>query len=226
MTPSRSLAETSPYYEAYARSGVDVLYLHTAADEFVMAHLRDFNGKKVLSVESSAAGNEVAGMTPAPTAALSTSNPTQLSIELTPEQTNELSKWLQTDALNGKISEIKASQLLTGSPAIIVDHTPASFRAMLKLVDISGGNTNTKHKLEINTRHPLVVRMHSLHKSHPHMARELAEQLFDNCLMAAGLLEDARAMLSRVNRLMMYTADALVKENSDKEKESDKKKKK
>lgn len=62
-----------------------------------------------------------------------------------------------------------------------------------------------------------MVRLHGIHKTHPHIARELAEQLYDNCLMSAGLLEDPRAMLARINRLLMYTADAAIKGGDAKE---------
>ena len=40
-------------------------------------------------------------------------------------------------------------------------------------------------------------------KTQPALARVLAEQVYDNCLIAAGLLDDSRAMLPRLNDIMM-----------------------
>ena len=52
-------------------------------------------------------------------------------------------------------------------------------------------------------------------------AEVLAEQVVDNCLVAAGLLDDGRTMLPRLNDLMLCIVKNNVKEESD-EKDSKK----
>jgi hypothetical protein len=49
------------------------------------------------------------------------------------------------------------------------------------------------------------------------LARVLAEQVYDNCLVAAGLLDDSRTMLPRLNDLLV----SLVKGAEKKEKKED-----
>jgi HSP90 family molecular chaperone len=57
--------------------------------------------------------------------------------------------------------------------------------------------------LEINPKHPLVRSLFAL-KDDPNGAAVLvAEQLFDNALISAGLLEDARSMLPRLNEILL-----------------------
>jgi HSP90 family molecular chaperone len=59
-----------------------------------------------------------------------------------------------------------------------------------------------KVELEINPRHPLVKKLSAASESDPELAKLVARQLFDNALIAAGLLEDARDTISRMNTLM------------------------
>ena len=42
--PSRELALTSTYMEAFKRSGTEVLFMYGQADDFVMRHLREYRG--------------------------------------------------------------------------------------------------------------------------------------------------------------------------------------
>ena len=50
--------------------------------------------------------------------------------------------------------------------------------------------------------HPINVGMFELRNSDPQLARLIAEQVFDNATVAAGVMEDPRAMLPRINELL------------------------
>jgi TNF receptor-associated protein 1 len=58
-------------------------------------------------------------------------------------------------------------------------------------------------RVEINPKHALVVGMYELTKKEPTLAKVLAEQVYDNCLVAAGLLDDSRTMLPRLNDILL-----------------------
>ena len=59
-----------------------------------------------------------------------------------------------------------------------------------------------KVELEINPRHSLIRKLAEVKESNPDLARLVALQMLDNALIAAGLLEDARDTVSRMNTLM------------------------
>jgi hypothetical protein len=59
-----------------------------------------------------------------------------------------------------------------------------------------------RQTLEINPAHPIIVQLYELKSSNEPRAKLIAEQLFDNALVAAGLLDDPRTMLPRLNRLL------------------------
>jgi molecular chaperone HtpG len=59
-----------------------------------------------------------------------------------------------------------------------------------------------KVNLEINPRHPVIRKLAALRRSDADKAELVAEQLLDNALIAAGLLEDPTRMIARLNRLL------------------------
>lgn len=56
--------------------------------------------------------------------------------------------------------------------------------------------------LEINPRNGLIKALYTLHKKDPELSRMIAEQLLDNSLVTAGLIEDPRIVLSNLNKLL------------------------
>lgn len=51
IAPNKDLAAASPYYEAFKAAGVEVLFLYSTVDEFVMNNVREYNGRPLVSVE-------------------------------------------------------------------------------------------------------------------------------------------------------------------------------
>jgi TNF receptor-associated protein 1 len=59
-----------------------------------------------------------------------------------------------------------------------------------------------KVELEINPRHALIRKLSATRESNPEVAKLVASQLLDNALISAGLLDDARETIRRMNSLM------------------------
>jgi TNF receptor-associated protein 1 len=57
-------------------------------------------------------------------------------------------------------------------------------------------------KLQINPKHPLIVRLAHVHAQNAEVAKIAVEQLFDNALVTAGLMDDSRMMLPRINKIL------------------------
>lgn len=62
---------------------------------------------------------------------------------------------------------------------------------------------NNNLTLEINTKHPLMVALNQTRRKDIGMAAMLAKQMLDNTMLMAGLLENERSYVARVNQLMM-----------------------
>lgn len=187
LAPSRAAAENSPYYEVFKARNLEVLFTTDPWDEFVMDHLHVFGEKTLRSAEK--AELEV------------TDSATQ---GLTEEQASELVTWLK-EKLSGKVHDVRASKRLVASPAVIVDSDKfmtAGMRRILKATSRQEENLTSSQDLELNLRHPVVRRLAEEKQSDPELATQVAEQLLDNAKIAAGLLEDPRAMVKRLNDLL------------------------
>jgi molecular chaperone HtpG len=189
LTSSREAAETSPYYEVFAARKWEVLFLYDPWDEFVMDNLREFDGKKLEAAER---------------AKLDVEQPAKRENELSDEQAKGLAEWLKT-SLADKVNEVRPSKRLVDSPALVKDQEgamSAQMRRMMKAMNKGGMDLEPKLDFEINPAHPLIVRLEGIRQSNEGLAAKVAEQLFDNARIAAGVLEDPRTMLKRLNEIL------------------------
>jgi HSP90 family molecular chaperone len=58
------------------------------------------------------------------------------------------------------------------------------------------------YDLELNPRHVIIKSLQSQRERDPQLAVKVAEQILDNTRVAAGLLDDPRTMLARLNELL------------------------
>jgi molecular chaperone HtpG len=104
------------------------------------------------------------------------------------------------------VGEVRVSKRLTGSPAVVVDsdaHLTSSMRRVMKMMNRDGGpSLDAKPDLEINPGNPMIAQLEKIRHTDVTLAGEVSEQIFDNALVAAGLLDDPRTMLARMNSLL------------------------
>ena len=188
LAPNHAAAEASPYFEVFKERKWEVLFLYDAWDEFVMEHLHTFDGKPLRLAEK---------------ADLNLS--ARRDGALSEDAAKELAKWLK-ETLGDKVGEVRVSQRLVESPAVVVDadkFMTANMRRILKAMKQDGPNpAAVKHDFEINPAHPIISRLDAMRPKDSALAASVAEQILDNARVAAGLLEDPRAMLTRLNQLL------------------------
>jgi molecular chaperone HtpG len=189
LAPNRAAAESSPYFEVFRERKFEVLFLHDPWDEFVIEHLNTFDGKLLKLAEK---------------ADLNLSE-TKKAGALSGDAAKSLSQWLK-ETLGDKVGEVRVSQRLVDSPAVVVDpdrFVTASMRRIMKAMKQEGGEAApVKYDLEINPAHPILARLDAMRSKDAALAVSVAEQVLDNARVAAGLMEDPRAMLSRLNQLL------------------------
>ena len=115
-----------------------------------------------------------------------------------------LTKWLK-DTLDARVAEVKASDRLVDSPVLALNadkFMSPHMRRMMKAMNKDGADTPLRVNLEINPRHAVIKRLFETHTASPEKAKLVAEQLLDNALISAGLLDDATAMVARLNKLL------------------------
>jgi TNF receptor-associated protein 1 len=209
--PNRSIAETSPYYEAFKAKKKEVLFLYNQLDDFVMTNLGEYDKKKLVSVESAKAKESLK----------EDKKEEETGEKLSQEEVKEFAKWMK-DTLSGRVSSITESDRLVDSPAIIVDHESASMRRMMKYVDPQRMPELPKQQLEINPKHPVIRGLNVLRTENSDLAKLVAEQIYDNALVAAGLLDDPRTMVPRLNNLLLSAINRETKHEQPKSQEKPK----
>jgi molecular chaperone HtpG len=190
FAPNREAAESSPYFEAFRARKFEVLFFHDPWDEFVVDHLRNFESKPLRAAEKA---DVTAGDLAASGEALSE------------DEGRALAEWLK-QTLGDRVNQVRVSKRLVDSPAIVVDSDSQLTSTMRRILKAAGkpGEKGDSYKpdLEVNSRHAILVRLNRMRQDDETLAREVAEQLFDNARVAAGLLEDPRTMLKRLNDLL------------------------
>lgn len=193
--PNREALESSPYFEAFKLRGLEVLFLTETVDEFVMGNLHEFDGRSLVSADS----REVK---------LDDLQPPVVEGALNDEQTKELCSWLE-ETLGERVGEAAGSDRLVDSPvmALNTDHLTAHMRRMMRSMKPEGAEeTPVKVDLQVNPRHPLIINLHGLRTARPDLAALIAAQVLDNALISAGLLDDSRSMLERLNKILEHAA--------------------
>ena len=186
---NRDSLESSPYLEAFKARGLEVIFFTDAVDEYVVDSLAEFDGRKLVSIRR--AGVAIDEQAAAAGEALDA------------EQTAALCAFLKAE-LGGRVLTVASGQRLVDSPVIALvpaDGLSPQMRQMMRAMD-ENFKDEVKVELEINPRHPLLRKLATAKDSNPDLAKLVARQLFDNALIAAGLLEDARDTVSRMNTLM------------------------
>jgi molecular chaperone HtpG len=189
LAANRAAAESSPYFEVFRERKFEVLFLYDAWDEFVMEHLQNFDGKPLRLAEK---------------ADLNLAE-TKKDGALPEDAAKSLAEWLKA-SLGDKIGEVRVSHRLVESPAVVVDAdkflTSSMRRIMKAMKQDAGAAAPVRHDLEINPAHPIMARLDAMRQKDSALAVSVGEQILDNARVAAGLLEDPRAMLTRLNQLL------------------------
>ena len=188
--PNRAAIESGPYLEGFKARNLEVLFCYEAVDEYVMSNVREFDGKKLTAADH--ADVKLADL-PKPEGALSEAD------------TKSLTDWLKT-TLGERVAEVKASDRLVDSPALALNadkFMSPHMRRMMKAMNKDGAaEAPLRVNLEINPRSAVMKRLFETHTAAPEKAKLVAEQILDNALISAGLLDDATPMVARLYKLL------------------------
>jgi TNF receptor-associated protein 1 len=192
LAANRETAESSPYYEVFQSRGFEVLFLFDPWDEFVMEHLHEFEGKPLLAAEK---------------AELDVTAEPAADGELAADAAEALAKWLK-EKLGERVEAVRVSKRLVSSPAVVLESDRMLTSSMRRILQsVNKQKDKGKQDLEINPRHGIIVRLDKIRQSDEPLATKVAEQIYDNARLSAGLLEDPRTMLKRLDELLQQVLE-------------------
>jgi len=189
---SFAAAKNSPHLEVFKKNGIEVLLLHDRVDEWLVAHLTEFEGK---TLESVAKGDlDLGGL---------------LDSEFEEKQQQEAEHDFKIivermqKAIGEKATAVRLTHRLTESPACLVAEKDGMSANLGRILRAAGQVvSSTPLILEINPSHPIVSRL----KDETDEARfkDWSHILFDQAMLAeGGQLEDPSGFVKRLNELML-----------------------
>ncbi|MES2142099.1 MAG: molecular chaperone HtpG [Pseudomonadota bacterium] len=184
-----SAANNSPHLEIFREKEIEVLLLHDRIDEWLVAHLTEFNGKPLQSVAKDA---DISGIADEKSEETQKKNEDEFKSLLT--QMKEI--------LGDKVKEIRISQRLTSSPACIINEQNALSSQMQLILQATGQSVPlSKPILELNPEHRLVQRLKE-EQDDIRLADWTHLLLEESILAEGGHLENPAAFVKRLNSLL------------------------
>ena len=192
---SLAAARNSPHLEIFRKKEIEVLLLHDRIDEWVAAHLTEFDGKPLQSV---AKGDLDLGKL--------------ADSESDAEQKDQLADDFKPvlerirKALDGRAAQVRLTDRLTESPACLVGDKDGISANLERMLRAAGQDVpNVPLALEINPTHPLVERLKA--ETDETRFTDWSWILFDQAMLAeGGRLDDPAAFVKRLNALMLALA--------------------
>jgi molecular chaperone HtpG len=182
-------ARNSPHLEVFRRKGIEVLLLSERVDEWVVSHLPEFDGKALVSVAKG--GLDLGTLED------------EAEKKEGEAEASELAPFVERirKSLGDRVKDVRVTRRLTDSPACLVaDEHDVSGNLARMLKAAGQAAPASKPILEINPRHPVVLRL----KDEERHFDDWASVVFDQALLAeGGQLDDPAAFVKRINGLML-----------------------
>lgn len=187
---SYSAASNSPHLEIFRKKGIEVLLLWDRVDEWMLSHLREFDGKSLVSVAKG--GLDLAD--------LADDAEKQKQTEVA-EAFKPLVERLQA-ALGEQVKDVRVTLRLVDSPACVVVGQNELSPHLLRMLKAAGQEApEVKPVLEINPEHALIARIRDV--AEPDFDA-WAQLLLDQALLAEGAqIADPAGFVKRLNALLL-----------------------
>ncbi len=187
---SYNAAKSSPHLEIFRKKGIEVLLLWDRVDEWMLSHLREFDGKSLASVAKGGLDLEA------------------LADEEEKKKQSEIADSLKplverlSKSLDKKVKEVRVTSRLVDSPAcVVVDEHDMSPHLQRLLRSAGQEAPAVLPILEINPEHSLIKR---IDQASDEQFDDWSALLLDQAMLADGAqLADPVAFVTRMNALLL-----------------------
>ena len=196
--PNRAAIEAGPYVEMFNKKDIEIIYTMEPIDDFVLNHLGEFDGKKLVSADRADLDLSKSGA--------EKETDEEKEEKLSSDAGNDLVAWLKK-TLGDKVADVIESKRLVDSPAMIVNPDGYMTSSMERIMAASRMEKGlapeaSKKNLEINLASPLIKQLADLVKSDETFASDVAAQIYDNAMIQAGLVVDPMVMVERNYKIL------------------------
>ena len=201
---SRDAVAQDPHLEIFKNKGLEVFYLYDPLDEFVLSSIRKYKDYELKSVDS-----------------IDLKNLDKFKeIEEKKEKFEDLSKDDEKhfdsllarikDILGDRVTDVKESKRLSGSPAVLVNPDDSMSSTMQKIMRMTNKDLSVPKKIfEVNRDHKLIRNLLKVFKanSKDEYITNVTEELFESALLLDGSLTDPHKLVSRLNQMLEQSSE-------------------
>jgi molecular chaperone HtpG len=193
---SFNAAKASPHLEIFRKNNIEVLLLSDRVDEWLVAHLNEFDGKPLHSVaKGDVSLDEIAG------SETQKEEMKKKEESLKQEFDNVITQVKKV--LGDAVKEVRISHRLTSSPSCLVADENDMGIQLQRLLKAAGQDVaEVKPIFELNPDHALVKLL--AHENNTERFNEWTHILFDQAVLAeGGQLKEPAIFVSRMNKLLL-----------------------
>jgi len=195
---SKKAVEQSPFLEGLKKKGLEVIFMTEAIDEYMMQQLKEFEGKKFVSITK--AGLELDN----------TEDEKKEKEKLVAD--NKLLCEVIKETLGEKVEKVEVSSRVVNSPCCIVTGEHGWSAYMEKIMKAQALRNNqmgsymvSKKTLEINPTHPIIneLRKKVEKDKNDKTVKDLIWLLFETSLLTSGFsLDEPTTFAARIHRMI------------------------
>ncbi|MBN1465090.1 molecular chaperone HtpG [candidate division KSB1 bacterium] len=198
--PDRKSVENNPALEIFKAKGIQVLYCYDPIDEFALPGLFDYRKKNIVSADQV----DLAKLEKIP----AESGDVKGKKKPTKKDEKDLDRLARRikDILGAKVEDVKLSDRLVNSPAVLVSQGMSS--QMEKMMHIYTPDMAPKPKvMEINKTHPLILSLLAIYKkdAKDHILDTVALNLFNSAALLDGTITDPQTMAADIQGIITET---------------------
>jgi molecular chaperone HtpG len=209
--PERKTVEKNPALEIFKAKGIEVLYCYDPIDEFALPGLFSYREKNIVSADQV----DLAKIEKIP---FKEEDKSKKDKEETADdkELENLARRIK-DILGDKVEDVKLSERLVDSPAVLVSQGMSS--QMEKMMHIYTPDMASKPKvLEINKTHSMITSLLDIYKkdAKDFLLETATHNLFNSAALLDGSVNDPQSMADSIQSMISETLNLYTKDDDNK----------
>jgi molecular chaperone HtpG len=205
--PDRETLDNNPSVEIFKAKEIEVLYCFDPIDEFALPGLIEFKDKKIISVDQV----DLKKLSDIPS---TEDGKKEKKPKVEKKEMDLLARRIK-DILGDKVEDVKLSERLVDSPAVLLNAEGGMSSQMEKIMRVYNPEAKAAKKvMEINTNHSTIQNMLAIYKNDAKdkLLVKISNNLYHSVALLEGSTDDPHEMAAHLQDILSETTSLYLKE--------------